>query len=76
MTLGRHEERGPERSESFGEMLLGGLLDHAHALPPDHVGPIVAGTVALIGGREVRILLQDYGQRKLVPPRRGGTEGR
>ncbi|MBB4980426.1 PP2C family protein-serine/threonine phosphatase [Streptomyces nymphaeiformis] len=53
--------------ESFGEMLLGGLLDHAHALPPDHVGPIVAGTVALIGGREVRILLQDYGQRNLVP---------
>ncbi|MEU6976597.1 MULTISPECIES: PP2C family protein-serine/threonine phosphatase [unclassified Streptomyces] len=68
MTVGRHEgSQGDDRSESFGETLLGGLLDHAHALPPDGVGPFVAGTVARIGGRDVQILLQDYGQQKLVP---------
>ncbi|MER5496571.1 GAF domain-containing SpoIIE family protein phosphatase [Streptomyces sp. NPDC002466] len=67
MTVGRYEKRNPDRSESFGEMLLGGLLDHAHALPPDRVGPALVGAVARIGGREVQILLQDYGQERLVP---------
>ncbi|MFJ2895867.1 PP2C family protein-serine/threonine phosphatase [Streptomyces sp. NPDC087218] len=67
MTIGRHEGRGHDRSESFGEMLLGDLLDQAHELPPDRVGLVVAGTVARIGGRDVQILLQDYGQQRLVP---------
>ncbi|WP_128984276.1 PP2C family protein-serine/threonine phosphatase [Streptomyces roseicoloratus] len=67
MTVGRYEDGDPDRSESFGEMLLGGLLDHTHALPPDRVGSALADAVARIGGREVRILLQDYGQRNLVP---------
>ncbi|SED03438.1 hypothetical protein SAMN05428939_4001 [Streptomyces sp. TLI_105] len=68
MTVGRHGGRVPDRAESFGEGLLGTILDGAHALPPDRVGPFVAGTVARIGGRNVQILLQDYGQQKLVAP--------
>ncbi|MFC8585404.1 PP2C family protein-serine/threonine phosphatase [Streptomyces sp. NPDC057217] len=67
MTVGRHEHGDPDRSESFGEGLLGGLLDPAHELPPDRVGPVVADLLVRLGCREVRILLQDYGQQKLVP---------
>ncbi|MFJ5782441.1 PP2C family protein-serine/threonine phosphatase [Streptomyces hydrogenans] len=75
MTVGCHEDdRDPDRSESFGEMLLGGLLDHAHGLPPDRVGPALADAVARMGGREARILLQDYGQRNLVPLAGDGLE--
>ncbi|MFE1378655.1 PP2C family protein-serine/threonine phosphatase [Streptomyces sp. NPDC058740] len=74
MTVGRYEDGDPDRSESFGEMLLGGLLDHAHVLPPDRVGSALADAVARIGGREVRILLQDYGQRNLVPLAGDGLE--
>ncbi|MFF9842712.1 PP2C family protein-serine/threonine phosphatase [Streptomyces sp. NPDC013740] len=75
MTVGRHEDdRDPDCSESFGEMLVGGLLDHAHGLPPDRVGPALADAVARIGGREVWILLQDYGQRNLVPLAGDGLE--
>ncbi|BAU84428.1 serine phosphatase rsbU, regulator of sigma subunit [Streptomyces laurentii] len=75
MTVGRHEDDGdPDRAESFGEMLLGGLLDQVHRLPPDRVGPALADTVARMGGREVRILLQDYGQRNLVPLAGDGLE--
>ncbi|MFE2166226.1 PP2C family protein-serine/threonine phosphatase [Streptomyces sp. NPDC059447] len=62
------EGRGdPDRSESFGERLLGMLLDRAHELPPHMVGPLVAETTALMGGREPQVLLQDYGQQRLVP---------
>lgn len=57
----------PDRSESFGEELLGVLLDRAHELPPHLVGPLVAETVARMGGRVPQILLQDYGQQQLVP---------
>lgn len=39
----------PDRSESFGEELLGVLLDGAHELPPHLVGPLVAETVARMG---------------------------
>ncbi|MFE5294874.1 PP2C family protein-serine/threonine phosphatase [Streptomyces sp. NPDC056632] len=74
MTVGPHEDGDPDRSESFGEMLLGGLLDPTHALPPDRVGSALAGAVARIGGREVRILLQDYGQQNLVPLAGDGLE--
>ncbi|MFB7447084.1 PP2C family protein-serine/threonine phosphatase [Streptomyces sp. NPDC056194] len=74
MTVGRYEDGDPDRSESFGEMLLGGLLDDAHALPPDRVGPALADAVARIGGREVQILLQDYGQQNLVPLPGDGLE--
>ncbi|MFK0227920.1 PP2C family protein-serine/threonine phosphatase [Streptomyces sp. NPDC090303] len=75
MTVGRHEDDGrPDRSESFGERLLGGFLDHVHGLSPDGVGPALADAVARMGGREVRILLQDYGQRNLVPLAGEGLE--
>ncbi|AVH96655.1 MULTISPECIES: PP2C family protein-serine/threonine phosphatase [Streptomyces] len=67
MTVGRYEHGGPDRSEGFGEALLGGLLDRAHELPPDRVGPAVADLLARLGGRESQILLQDYGQQRLVP---------
>ncbi|EKX60939.1 hypothetical protein STRIP9103_05141 [Streptomyces ipomoeae 91-03] len=62
----------PDRSEGFGERLLGLLLDRAHEMPPQLIAPLVAEEVARIGGREVSILLQDYGQELLAPlPGRG-----
>ncbi|MFD8144835.1 PP2C family protein-serine/threonine phosphatase [Streptomyces sp. NPDC059708] len=71
MTVGGRAD--PDRSEGFGEELLGLLLDGAHELPPHLVGPLVAETVARMGGRETRILLQDYGQQQLVPLPAGGA---
>lgn len=65
MTVGSAGD--PDRSESFGEGLLGGLLDRAHELPPHLVGPVLADTVARLRGRDPQILLQDYGQQRLVP---------
>jgi serine phosphatase RsbU (regulator of sigma subunit) len=61
-----------DRSEGFGERLLGTLLDRAHEMPPQLIAPLVADEVKRIGGRDVSILLQDYGQTMLVPlPGRG-----
>ncbi|MET8247364.1 PP2C family protein-serine/threonine phosphatase [Streptomyces sp. NPDC005202] len=62
----------PDRSESFGEELLGTLLDRAHVLPPHLIGPIVADAVGRLGGRDVSVLLQDYGQFVLSPLRGDG----
>ncbi|WP_344591548.1 PP2C family protein-serine/threonine phosphatase [Actinomadura vinacea] len=56
-----------DRSEGFGERLLGVLLDRAHEMPPQLIAPLVAEEVARIGGRDVSILLQDYDQMLLVP---------
>ena len=56
-----------ERSEGFGEQLLGALLDRAHQMPPQLIAPLVAEEAARIGGRDVCILLQDYGQQMLRP---------
>jgi serine phosphatase RsbU (regulator of sigma subunit) len=56
-----------DRSEGFGERLLGVLLDRAHEMPPGLVAPLIAEEVAKVGGREVSILLQDYAQELLVP---------
>ncbi|MGW7103028.1 PP2C family protein-serine/threonine phosphatase [Streptomyces sp. NPDC054838] len=70
MTVGGRGE--PDRSESFGEELLGLLLDQAPELPPHLVCPLVAETVARMGGREPQVLLQDYGQQQLVPLPVGG----
>lgn len=56
-----------DRSEGFGERLLGVLLDRAHEMPPELIAPLVAEEVARVGGREVSILLQDYEQVLLVP---------
>lgn len=56
-----------DRSEGFGERLLGVLLDRAHEMPPQLIAPIVAEEVARVGGRDLSILLQDYEQLLLVP---------
>ncbi|WP_431043459.1 PP2C family protein-serine/threonine phosphatase [Streptomyces sp. P1-3] len=56
-----------DRSEGFGERLLGVLLDRAHEMPPQLVAPLIAEEVARVGGRDISILLQDYAQLLLVP---------
>ncbi|MEU8118133.1 PP2C family protein-serine/threonine phosphatase [Spirillospora sp. NPDC049024] len=69
-------EDAVDRSEGFGERLLGQLLDRAHEMPPQLIAPLVAEEVRAIGGRDVSILLQDYAQLTLVPlPGRGLTDG-
>jgi serine phosphatase RsbU (regulator of sigma subunit) len=61
-----------DRSEGFGERLLGTLIDRAHEMPPHLIAPLVAEVIAVIGGRDVTVLLQDYDQLTLVPlPGRG-----
>lgn len=69
MNEGRRKpgEFGADRSEGFGERLLGLLLDRAHEMPPQLIAPLVAEEVARVGGRDVSILLQDYEQMLLVP---------
>ncbi|MFC5801249.1 PP2C family protein-serine/threonine phosphatase [Streptomyces formicae] len=65
-----------DRSEGFGERLLGVLLDRAHEMPPQLVAPLIAEEVARVGGRDISILLQDYAQLLLVPlPGRGLSVG-
>ncbi|MGY6025335.1 PP2C family protein-serine/threonine phosphatase [Streptomyces spinosirectus] len=65
-----------DRSEGFGERLLGVLLDRAHEMPPQLIAPMIAEEVARIGGRDVTVLLQDYAQELLVPlPGRGLVVG-
>ncbi|OMI38611.1 putative Sigma factor PP2C-like phosphatase [Streptomyces sparsogenes DSM 40356] len=65
-----------DRSESFGEALLGAILDRAHELPPHLLGPLVADVVERLGGRRPQVLLQDYDQLTLVPlPGEGLAEG-
>jgi serine phosphatase RsbU (regulator of sigma subunit) len=56
-----------ERPEGAGERLLGALLDRDHQMPPQLIAPLVAQEAARIGGRDVCIWLQDYGQRMLRP---------
>ncbi|WP_242608632.1 PP2C family protein-serine/threonine phosphatase [Actinomadura formosensis] len=64
-----------DRSEGFGERLLGQLLDRAHEMPPQLIAPLVAEEIHAIGGRDISILLQDYAQLTLVPlPGRGLTD--
>ncbi|MGV9358823.1 PP2C family protein-serine/threonine phosphatase [Streptomyces misionensis] len=66
-----------DRSESFGEAMLGAVLDRAHELPPHLIGPLVADVVERLGGRCPQVLLQDYGQLLLVPlPGEGLTAGK
>ncbi|WP_399891495.1 PP2C family protein-serine/threonine phosphatase [Streptomyces sp. BBFR51] len=69
MSDGKREssDAGVDRSEGFGERLLGVLLDRAHEMPPSLIAPLIAEEVAAIGGRDVSILLQDYEQLLLVP---------
>ena len=61
-----------DRSEGFGERLLGAVIDRAHEMPPQLIAPLVAEEIAAIGGRDVTVLLQDYDQLTLMPlPGRG-----
>jgi hypothetical protein len=56
--------------------LLGALLDRVQQVPPQLIAPLVAEQAARLGGRDVCILLQDYGQRMLRPlPGRGLAAG-
>lgn len=59
--------RRADRSESFGETLLGQILDSAHELPPHLIGPLVADVVERLGARRPQVLLQDYGQLLPAP---------
>lgn len=61
-----------DRSEGFGERLLGMLIDRAHMMPPQLLAPLIAEEVRRIGSRDVSIMLQDYGQSVLVPLRGRG----
>ena len=56
-----------DRSEGFGERLLGSLLDRAHRMPPHLIATLIEQEIAIIGGRDVEVLLQDYDQMTLVP---------
>lgn len=56
-----------DRSEGFGERLLGSLIDRAHRMPPHMIAPLIEQEIAIIGGRDVEVLLQDYDQMTLVP---------
>lgn len=48
---GRKPDRiGVDRSEGFGERLLGVLLDRAHEMPPELIAPLVAEEVARVRG--------------------------
>ncbi|WP_431679462.1 PP2C family protein-serine/threonine phosphatase [Kitasatospora sp. KL5] len=72
----RRAAGGPDRSEGFGERLLGSLLDQAHELSPELIAPLVAGALGTLGGRDPALLMQDYGQLVLVPlPGRGLAPG-
>ncbi len=59
--------RRVDRSEGFGERLLGLLPDRAPHLPPQLIAPLIAEEVGRVGGRDGSILLQDYAQELLVP---------
>ena len=62
-------------TESMGEALLGHLLDRAHLIPPDRIGPLVAQEARAAGVREVAVLLQDYDQAHLRPLTGRGLSG-
>lgn len=67
MAKGSRPEDTVDRSEGFGERLLGTLIDRAHQMPPQLIAPLVAEEIAVIGGRDVAVFLQDYDQLTLVP---------
>jgi serine phosphatase RsbU (regulator of sigma subunit) len=58
---------GVDRSEGFGERLLGAMIDRSHEMPPQLIAPLVAEEIAAIGGRDVTVFLQDYDQLTLMP---------
>jgi serine phosphatase RsbU (regulator of sigma subunit) len=67
MAQGSSDSSPVDRSEGFGERLLGTMIDRAHEMPPQLIAPLVAEVIAVIGGRDVAVYLQDYEQMTLVP---------
>ena len=66
-----------DRSEGFGERLLGTMIERAHEMPPQLIAPLVAEVIAAIGGGDVTVFLQDYDQTTLMPlPGQGLVVGR
>ncbi len=66
-----------DRSEGFGERLLGTMIERAHEMPPQLIASLVAEVIAEIGGRDVAVFLQDYDQMTLVPlPGKGLVVGK
>ncbi|MFX3714195.1 hypothetical protein ACJBRI_10290, partial [Streptococcus suis] len=52
------------------------MIDRAHEMPPHLIAPLVAEVIAVIGGRDIAVLLQDYDQMTLVAlPGQGLMEG-
>lgn len=60
-------ELSVDRSEGFGERLLGSLIDRAQYMPPHLIAPLVAHEIARAGGRDVIVWLQDHTQTELRP---------
>jgi len=42
-------------------------VDRVHQMPPHMIAPLIEQEIAIIGGRDVEVLLQDYDQMTLVP---------
>jgi len=59
--------RSVDRSEGFGERLLGSIVDRAHLMPPYLIAPLIEQELSIVGGRDVEVLLQDYDQMTLLP---------
>ncbi len=57
---------GVDRSEGFGERLLGTFDRPRSEMPPQLIAPLVAEVIAAIGGREVTVLLCRRGRRSRV----------
>jgi hypothetical protein len=55
-----------DRSEGFGERLLGSMIERAHEMPPHLIATLVADVIAAIGARDVAVYLQDYDQHTLI----------
>lgn len=57
----------PDLSESFGEELLGALLDRAHELAPHMLVPLVAETLARMGAANHRSCSRTTGSNSWSP---------
>lgn len=57
----------PDQDANVTDRLLGGLLDASHGLAPWQVAHAAAEHARVIDGRDVIVLLQDYGQQWLMP---------
>lgn len=57
----------PAEEASVGELMLGGLIDASHTLPPDDIPALAARFGGLIGAADIVLHLADRAQRALVP---------